>query len=393
MPASYIVAARRSANARFLGSLAPLSATQIASQVIAAVMRDLDAAPGIVDEVVIGQVVQAGLGQNPARQAALGGGISDAVTAITVNQVCGSGLRAVMTADRAVRSGDVGIVLAGGMESMTNCPHLLRGLRTGGVKIGDGALVDSMMFDGLTCAFDHRVMGETAEYLAEKQKISRAEQDEASARSHQRAAKAISEGAFKREITPVQVPDRKQTIVFDSDECVRPDTTVAALSKLAPYFKKDGTVTAGNSSSLADGAAMLMVASMEAAKKHGWKPRAKFLSAAVAGGPPRDLFTATIPAVRTALDKASLKLSDIDLFEVNEAFAVQLVACIKGLEIGHERVNADGGSIGLGHPIGASGARILVTLLHSLERRNLKRGVAALCLGGGNAVAAVIERT
>ena len=390
--ASFIVGARRSANAKFLGTLAPLTAPQIAAQVAAGMLKDLKVSPAVIDEVIIGQVVQAGVGQNPARQAALAAGLPDTITAITINQVCGSGLRAVMTADRTIRSGDADVMLAGGMESMTNCPHLMRGVRTGAVKVGDATLIDAMMHDGLTCAFDRCLMGHTAEYLADKQKIGRAEQDAWSARSHQRAAKAIAEGAFAREIVAIQVPDKKTPITFNTDECVRADTTAERLAALPPYFKKDGTVTAGNSSSLSDGASMVLVASMDAVKKHNWRPRARILASACAGGPPRDLFTVTVPAIRMALAKAGLRTADIDLFEINEAFAVQLCACIKGLEVDAERVNVCGGSIALGHPIGSTGARILTTLLHQLERRNLKRGVAGLCLGGGNAVAMVIER-
>lgn len=389
---SFIIDARRSPIGRFLGGLSPLSAVEIGTRVLAAMMREHNLKPETIEEVFIGQVVQAGAGQSPARQVALNAGVSNGVTAVTVNQVCGSGLRAVMTADRAIRSGDVNVVLAGGMESMTNCPHLLRGLRDGSTKMGDATLVDGMVYDGLRCAFDGCLMGETAEYLAEKQRISRAEQDEWSVRSHQRAAKAIADGAFGREIVPIEIAGRKKSVTIDTDECVRVDSSMEALGKLPTVFRKDGSVTAGNASALADGAAMVLVASESAVKKHGWKPRARILSASVAGGPPRELFTATIPAIRAALEKARLKTSDIDLYEINEAFAVQSVACQRGLEIDVERVNIDGGSIALGHPIGASGARILTTLLHSLERRNLRRGVAGLCLGGGNAVAMVIER-
>jgi len=392
MPGSLIITAKRSANARFLGTLEPLSAVEIATPIAAAVIRELNLKPDAVDEVFIGQVVQAGVGQGPARQVALRAGLADTVSAVTVNQVCGSGLRAVMSADRAIRAGDADVVLAGGMESMSNGPHLVRGMRNGGAKFGDAKMLDSLLLDGLTCAFDKCLMGDTAEYLADKQRITRADQDQVALLSHQRAAKATAEGAFKREIVPIEIPSRKGKIVFDVDECVRADTTVEGLGKLTPHFKKEGTVTAGNASALSDGAAMVLVASPDAARKHGWKPRAKILSAAVAGGPPRELFTVTIPAIRTALEKAGLRTSDIDLFEINEAFAVQLVACVRGLEIDPERVNVHGGSIALGHPIGASGARILTTLLHALERRNLKRGVAGLCLGGGNAVAMVIER-
>ncbi|MCK6483408.1 MAG: thiolase family protein [Phycisphaerae bacterium] len=389
---SFIIDAKRSVIGKFLGGLSPLSAVDIGTRVVAAILRDHDLKPDTIEEVFIGQVVQAGMGQNPARQVALNAGVSNNVTAVTVNQVCGSGLRAVMTADRAIRSGDVNVVLAGGMESMTNCPHLLRGLRDGSTKMGDTTLIDSMVHDGLRCAFDACLMGETAEYVAEKQRISRAEQDEWSVRSHQRAAKAIADGAFRREIVPIEIVSRKKTVTVDTDECVRADSSMEALGKLPTVFRKDGSVTAGNASALADGAAMVLVASETAVSEHGWKPRAKILSASVAGGPPRELFTATIPAIRAALDKARLKTSDIDLYEINEAFAVQSVACVRGLEIDAERVNVDGGSIALGHPIGASGARILTTLLHGLERRNLRRGVAGLCLGGGNAVAMVIER-
>jgi len=392
MPESFIVGARRSAIGRFLGTLSPLTAPQIGTQVASALLREYNVRPDAVEEVFIGQVVQAGVGQNPARQVALNAGLADTITAVTVNQVCGSGLRAVMTADRAIRSGDCSVVLAGGMESMTQCPHLLRGLRNGGTRLGDASMIDSMMYDGLVCAFDRCLMGETAEYLADKQRFSRDEQDQYALRSHHRAARAIAAGEFKREITPIEIPDRKQPIRFEQDECVRADTTIEALRKLPTHFKKDGTVTAGNASAIADGAAMVLVASGDACRKYGWKPRAHILSAAVSGGPPRDLFTAPIAAVRSVLEKARLTTRDVDLFEINEAFAVTALACTRGLEIDSERVNVNGGSIALGHPIGTSGTRVLVTLLHAMEHRNLRRGVATLCLGGGNAVAVAIER-
>ncbi|MEE8169384.1 MAG: acetyl-CoA C-acyltransferase, partial [Phycisphaerae bacterium] len=261
MTSSYIVGAKRSALGRFLGSLSPLTAVEIGTQVARNLLSELNVGPKDVDEVFIGQVIQAGGGQNPARQVALNAGIGDYVSAVTVNQVCGSGLRAVMTADRAIRSGDVDVVLAGGMESMTNCPHMLNGLRDGAVRLGDATLLDSMMLDGLACAFDHCLMGETAEYLADKDSISREEQDQFSLRSHQKAARAVAEGAFKKEIVPIEIKRKKQTITFDADECVRAESSIEALRKLPTYFKKDGTVTAGNASALADGAAMALVAS------------------------------------------------------------------------------------------------------------------------------------
>jgi acetyl-CoA C-acetyltransferase len=393
MSESFIIGAQRSAIGRFIGSMATLSAVDMGTQVAAGLLRTCNVDPQLITEVFIGQVVQAGCGQNPARQVALSAGLSDTVCAVTVNQVCGSGLRAVMSADRAIRAGDCDVILTGGMESMTHCPHFLRGTRSGVTKFGDATLVDSMLHDGLVCAFDKCLMGDTAEYLADKQKITRREQDEFSVNSHLKAARAVEAGAFKKEITPIEIPGRKGPTIFETDECIRADASLESIGRLPTVFKKNaGTVTAGNASALADGAAMVLVASGKAVKRHGWTPRARIVSASVSGGPPRDLFTTPIEAVRIALDKAGLKTGDIDLFEINEAFAVEMLACIRGLEIDAEQVNVNGGSIGLGHPIGASGSRIVVTLLHALEARNLKRGVATLCLGGGNAVAMVIER-
>ena len=392
MPQSVIIAAKRSPIGKFLGTLLPLSAPQLGAAVAADALASIDCPADAVDWAIIGQVVQAGVGQNPARQVALGAGLPPTVTAVTVNQVCGSGLRAVMDADNNIRLGQAAVALAGGMESMSNAPHYVRGLRTGAVKFGDAALADGMLLDGLTCPFEGWAMGCAADYTAEKDKITREDQDRFSVQSHHRAAAAQAAGHFKASITPIEVPARKKTIVFDGDETIRPGASIEALAKLRPAFGKNGTATAGNASQLSDGAAMVLLASEDAAAQRGFKPRAKILSHATFGVPPKELFYAPIGAVRKAVEAAGLKLGDIDLFEINEAFASQMLACLRGLEIDEARVNVYGGGIALGHPIGASGARILVTLIDALEQRDGQRGVAALCLGGGNAVAMVIER-
>jgi acetyl-CoA C-acetyltransferase len=393
MPQSVIVAAKRSPIGRFLGSLSPLPAPKIGTAVAKAVLDSVGCQPKDVDLALVGEVLQAGIGQNPARQVALGAGCTGEVTAVTVNQVCGSGLRAAMDADNNIRLGQSTIALAGGIENMSDAPYLLRELRSKGTKFGDARAVDEMQFDGLTCAYQGTAMGVIADYTAEKHGVTREDQDKLALDSHQRAGKAQTAGAFKEEIVPIEVPaGRKKTVTFEADETIRAENTLEGLAALRPAFGKDGTVTAGNASQLADGAAMVLMTNEEEAAKRGWQVRAKVLSHATFGVEPKELFIAPVGAVKLAVEKAGLKLSDIDLFELNEAFAAQSVACLRGLELDVDRVNINGGGIALGHPIGASGARVLVTLIHAMEQRNVKRGVASLCLGGGNAVAMVIER-
>lgn len=389
MQHSVIVAGRRSPIGRYLGSLSKMRSPELAASVARAVLNETDAASQGVDEVIVGCVLKGGLGQNPARQVALKAGLADTVTAWTVNKVCGSGLEAVMQADRAIRCGDAQVVLAGGMESMSSAPHYLFGLRQG-LKFGDAKLVDGMLHDGLTCAFENWAMGCAAEHIAKTNKITRKMQDEFAVGSQKKAAAAAEAGLFSKEIAPIDVGGKVG--MFETDETIRGDATPESVGKLPPVFEKDGTVTAANSSALSDGAAMLLVASETAAKNHGWPIRARILATTTAGAAPKELFTTPVPAVRNVVEKAGLTLGDIDLFELNEAFAAQCVANIKALEIPAEKVNVHGGAIALGHPIGASGARVLVTLLHAMEQRDVKHGVAALCLGGGNAVAMCISR-
>jgi acetyl-CoA C-acetyltransferase len=332
-------------------------------------------------------VLAAGVGQAPARQVALAAGMAPSSSALTINMVCGSGLRAVMLAEAAIRGGADGPILAGGMESMSNAPHLLTGGRAGW-KIGEKPLVDSMLHDGLTCAIEGWPMGMAAERTAESCGLSRGDLDAYAAESQRRAAAAVASGAFRDETVPVEVPGKKGAVTIDADEGPRPETTTEALARLSPSFKPDGAVTAGNASTLSDGAAMLVIAPGSA----GGRPLARIVASATSGLDPRDLFLAPIGAVKKALAKAGLGPGDVDLYEINEAFAAQMLGCIRGLEIDPERVNVNGGAIALGHPIGASGARVLVTLLHALKARGGRFGVAALCLGGGNAVAMVVER-
>ena len=392
MQRSVIVAAKRSPMGKFLGTLSPLSAPEIGAQVAKEVLQTIGCAPDIVDWALIGQVLQAGVGQNPARQVALKAGLPPTITAVTVNQVCGSGLRAAMNADNNIRLGEAKIILTGGMESMSNTPYYVRGTRTGAVKFGPITMEDGMQYDGLTCPFEGWAMGAAADYTAEKYNVSREDQDKYAFNSHQRAAAAREAGHFKNYITPIEVPGRKSTTILDEDETIRPETTLESLAKLRTAFSKDGTVTPGNASQLTDGAAMALLTSEEEAAKRSWKPLARILSHTTFGVEPKELFIAPVGAIRGALDKAGLKTSDIDLFEINEAFASQMLACVRGLEIDEDRVNVYGGGIALGHPIGASGTRCLVTLINAMARQNAKRGVVSLCLGGGNAVAMVIER-
>jgi acetyl-CoA C-acetyltransferase len=382
---SYIVSAVRTPIGKFLGGLAEFPATKLGSFAMRESMVRANVSPKVVDEVVMGHVVQAGCGQNPARQAALAAGLPDTIDAHTTNMVCGSGLKAVMLADRAIRAGDANIVVAGGMESMSRAPFLLPNVR-GGYKYGDQTAQDALVRDGLWCPFENWPMGNAAEHIAATCGISRAEQDRFSAQSHQRAAAAWANGAFDAEIVPVQAA---KTIVA-KDEGIRADSTVEGLAKLKPAFTSDGTVTAGNASQLSDGAAAVVVASERAAKERNLKPLAKIVAVATSGVAPKEIFIAPVFALRKLA--AVVPLDSIDLFELNEAFASQILGCAKELKLDESKVNVNGGAIAIGHPIGASGARVLVTLVHALCARNLRYGAAALCLGGGNAVAMLVER-
>jgi len=391
MADAFLLSAARTPIGKYLGALADVSAVQLGAVAGAESLRRARVAPERLDEVIIGNVLQAGMGQNPARQVALQAGCPDTMAAFTVNKVCGSGLKSVMLAAQAIGAGDAELVLAGGIESMSRAPFLLFGVRSGW-KYGDQKAVDAMIHDGLWCAFENWHMGEAAEHIATKCSISRADQDRFSVQSHQRAAAAWERGAFTAEVVPVTVGSGPKARTVSRDEGMRPDTSLEALAKLKPSFRGDGTVTAGNSSMLSDGGAALVVGSGRAAEKLGVKPLARIVASATSGVAPKDIFIAPVLAVRRVLDKAGLGMKDIDLFELNEAFAAQMLACGKELGLDESKVNVNGGAVALGHPIGASGARVLVTLLYALEQRNAKRGLASLCLGGGNAVAMVVER-
>jgi acetyl-CoA C-acetyltransferase len=387
-----IIGAVRTPIGKFQGALKTLTATQLGSLVVKAAVERAGIAPAQIDEVIMGNVVSAGLGQNPARQAALRGGLLPDVAAMTINKVCGSGLKAVGLAAQAVLTGDSGILVAGGMESMSNAPYLLPNAREG-YRLGNGSIVDSMIHDGLWDAYENFHMGNTGEIVAEKYRVSRERQDEFALNSHRKAVTAMRAGKFRDEIVPVSIPQRKgDPVIFDSDESPRPDATIEALRALKPAFKKDGTVTAGNAPGVNDGAAALVVTSADRAAALKKKPLARIAGHAVSGIEPALVMMAPVKAVRKLMDKTGWKLADVDLVELNEAFSVQALAVIEQLELNPEKVNVNGGAVALGHPIGASGARILVTLLYEMERRQAKRGVAALCLGGGNAVALAVER-
>jgi acetyl-CoA C-acetyltransferase len=377
---------------KFLGTLSPLAATEIGAQVARTCLDSIHCPRDAVDWALIGQVLQAGAGQNPARQVALKAGLPPTITAVTVNQVCGSGLRAAMNADNNIRLGEAKIILTGGIESMSNAPYYVRGTRTGAVKFGHFTMEDGMVADGLTCPFEMWGMGNAAEYTARRYHISREDQDAFSLESHRRAEAAQQAGHFKKTIAPIEVHSKKHTVVFSEDESIREDARIDDLAKLKPAFEENGTVTAGNASQLTDGAAMVIQTTEEEAARRGWPIRARVIAHTTFGVPPKELFIAPVGAVRQVVEKAGLKLKDIDLFEINEAFAAQMLACIRQLEIPHSHVNVLGGAIALGHPIGCSGTRILVTLINAMEVREVKRGVASLCLGGGNAVAMLIER-
>ena len=386
-----LVSAVRTPIGRFLGALAPISASRLGALVVREAVARAGLEPSAVDEVYMGNVVGAGLGQNPARQASLWGGIPDSVPAMTVNMVCGSGLRAVALAAQAIRAGDAEVIVAGGMESMSNTPYLLPNAR-GGFRMGHQKVLDSMIHDGLWDVYNDFHMGNTGEVVAERWKVSREEQDAWAVESHRRAIAAIDAGEFKREIVAVPIPGKKGETLVDTDESPRRETSIEALRALKPAFKKDGTVTAGNAPGVNDGAAAVVVASAAAAKRLGLKARARIVAASASGMAPELVMMAPEIAVRKIWDKTGWKADDVDLYEFNEAFAVQQVALGRVLGISAAKHNVRGGAVALGHPIGASGARVLVTLLHALEDRNEKRGIAALCLGGGNAVAMGIER-
>ena len=391
MADAFILSAARTPIGKYLGGLADVPAPELGAIVLREAMRRASVPPDRVDEVIVGNVLQAGLGQNPARQAALKAGLPETIAAYTVNKVCGSGLKAVMLAAQALKAGDANVVVAGGIESMSRAPHLLFGTRQGW-KYGDQKAVDAMIHDGLWCAFEGWHMGCAADHIATKCEVSRGDQDRFAVQSHQRAAAAWESGWFADEVVPVTVGSGAKAKTVERDEGMRADTSASALAKLKASFSDAGTVTAGNASMLSDGAAAVVVASASAAKQLGAEPLGRIIAYATSGIAPKDIFLAPVGAVRQVLDKASMRLQDIDLFEMNEAFAAQMLACNKDLRIEEARLNVHGGAIALGHPIGASGTRVLVTLLYALKRRGLKRGLAALCLGGGNAVAMIVER-
>lgn len=386
-----IASAVRTAIGKFGGSLLPLSAPELGAIVIKEALKRANFPGEKVDEVIFGNVLQAGLGQNPARQASIKAGLPIEVPAFTVNKVCGSGLKCVELAAQSILAGDNDIVVAGGMESMSNAPFVTSGKARWGLRMGDSKLVDVMIKDGLWDAFNNYHMGITSENVAEKFGVTREDQDEVSARSQQRAIAAIKSGAFKDEIVPVTIKTKKGETVFDTDEFPREGTTTEILAKLRPAFKQGGTVTAGNASGLNDGAAALVIMSAEKAQELGIKPMAKILSYASAGVDPAIMGIGPIPASRKALSKAGLEVKDLDLIEANEAFAAQFVEVGRELNFDPDKVNVNGGAIALGHPIGASGARILVTLLYALKNRDKKLGLATLCIGGGMGTSAVVE--
>ncbi|HEU4710947.1 MAG TPA: acetyl-CoA C-acetyltransferase [Pyrinomonadaceae bacterium] len=387
-----IISAARTPVGKFLGSLKGFSAPELGAIVVRESVKRAGVKPEDVDEVIMGCVIQAGLGQNPARQAALKGGLSSSVAAVTVNKVCGSGLKAVMLAAQAVRLGDSEMVVAGGMESMSNAPYLIPKAREG-YRLGNGELIDSMINDGLWCAFENYHMGCTGELVADEYSVSRSEQDEFAVNSHLKAAAAINAGKFKDEIVAVEIPQKKgPALVFDTDETVREDTSVEVLGKLKPAFKKEGSVTAGNAPGVNDGASALVVTSMQRANALGVEPMARIVGQATAGLEPKYVMMAPVEAVRKLFKKTGWSASEVDLFELNEAFSVAAVAVTRELGLDPERVNVNGGAVALGHAIGQSGSRLLTTVLYELKRRDAHRAVVALCLGGGNAVALAVER-
>ena len=389
-----LLSAVRAPIGKFMGGLSPLTAPELGAKVVAESVRRAGIEPAQVDEAIMGNVIQAGLGQNPARQAALKGGLDPRVAAMTINKVCGSGLKAVGLAAQAVMLGESEIVVAGGMESMSNTPYLMKGARSG-FRLGNAELLDSMIVDGLWDVYENFHMGMTAELVAEKYGISREEQDRFALESHQKAVRATKSCFVSEQIVPIELPQRKgPPVVIKFDESPREDTSLEALAKLRPAFKKEGgTVTAGNAPGTNDGAAAVVVTSERNAARLGKTPMARIVAQAVSGVEPKWVMMAPVDAVEKLLEKTGWdRDKDVDLYELNEAFAVAAIAVTRQLRLDPAKVNVNGGAVALGHPIGASGARVLVTLLYELQRRNLKRGIAALCLGGGNAVALAVER-
>ena len=386
-----ILAACRTPIGKYLGGLSSLTAPQLGALAVREAVRRAGIDAGLVEEVILGQVLQGGSGQAPARQALIHGGIPATVPALTINKVCGSGLKATMLAAQAIKAGDAQCIIAGGQESMSSAPHYLYGYRNG-IKAGNQTIVDGMIHDGLWDSFGQNHMGEYAEYTAQKSGVTRAEQDEFAYHSHRKAIAAMDAGKFAAEIVPVEIQVKGGVTKVAADEAPRRDTSIESLAKLKPVFKKDGSVTAGNAPGLNDGASALVVASLAFARAHGLKPLAKITAYATGGGEPKDLFFAPIFAVQNLLKKAGSRIGDYDLIEANEAFAVQAIADGRALGWDFDRVNIHGGAVALGHPIGASGARVLTTLLYALADQNKRTGLATLCLGGGNAVALTVER-
>ena len=389
-----IISGVRTPVGKFQGSLSDFSAPQLGAIVVREAVKRANLDAKIIDECIMGNVVTAGLGQNPARQAALFGGLAPEVAAMTINKVCGSGLKAVALAAQAIQTGNSSVVVAGGMESMTNAPYLLPNARKG-YRLGNGQLIDSMVHDGLWDVYNDYHMGITGENVAEKYHVSREEQDEFALNSHRKAVSAIKECRFKSQIVPVEMPAKKKgavPVIFDKDESPREDTTIEILRSLKPAFKKDGTVTAGNAPGVNDGAAAVVVTSAAKAKDLGAKPMVRIVAQATSGIDPKWVMMAPVGAVRKIWEKTGWKNEDVDLYELNEAFSVQALGVMRELGLDPNKVNVNGGAVAIGHPIGASGARILVTLIYEMIRRDVHRGIAALCLGGGNAVAMAVER-
>ena len=389
-----VISGCRTPVGRFQGSLSDLSAPQLGAIVVREAVKRAHLNPEVVDECILGNVVSAGLGQNPARQAAIFGGLPPEVGAMTINKVCGSGLKAVALAAQAVETGNSSVVVAGGMESMTNAPYLLPQARKG-YRLGNATVVDSMVHDGLWDVYNDYHMGITGENVAEKYRITREEQDEFAVNSHRKAVAAIKECRFQAQIVPVELPAKKKgapPVIFDKDESPREDTTIAVLRSLKPAFKKDGTVTAGNAPGVNDGAAALVVTSSQRAQELGAKPMVRIVAQATSGVAPEWVMMAPVGAVRRIWEKTGWKKDEVDLYELNEAFSVQALGVIRELALDLNKVNVNGGAVAIGHPIGASGARVLVTLIYEMIRRDVHRGIAALCLGGGNAVAMAVER-
>ena len=392
MNSAVIVSGARTAIGSFGGALADVPATELGRVVIESALKRAGIDPNDVEEVIMGNVLQAGVGMNPARQSAMAARIPESIPSFTVNKVCGSGLKAVSLAAQAIIAGDADLIVAGGMESMSRAPYLLRKARTG-YRLGNDEIVDSMLSEGLTCAMANCHMGVTAENIAAASEIGREMQDEFAAKSQRRAEIAIADGRFEEEIAPVFITKKKgETLEFKVDEYPRAGTSISTLGRLRPAFQNDGTVTAGNASGINDGAAAVLVASEERARLMELTPMARIVSYASAGVDPRFMGMGPVPAIERALEKAGLEIKDIDLFELNEAFAAQSLAVLRKLSLDDSRVNVNGGAIALGHPIGASGARVLVTLLYEMKRRDVKRGLASLCIGGGQGIAMIVER-